>query len=542
MSVNIAETFMATARRYGQRTAIIEAQSGRSISFSQLEERSCRFATFFQQEGVKPGEIVMLMVKPSIDFICLTLALFKIGAPVVLIDPGMGYRNLLRCIDKVEPRYLVGVPAAILFSRVFLKPFATVIRRFCCGPSLGILGRNILVLPETPFGGEQTYAADAADLAAIIFTTGSTGPPKGVRYEHRIFAAQLALVKEAYGIDSRGIDQPAFPLFALFSAAAGACAVIPDMDASRPATVNPLTFVASIRRYKVTYSFGSPAIWNVVSRYCLAAGITLESVKKVLMAGAPVPYELLQRVRAILPEHAEIFTPYGATESLPIVSIESREILDETCQLSRAGAGTCVGRPLAGIDLAIIKISDQPIPRLSEITRLKPGERGEIIVSGAVVTRAYHNNPQATALAKIWEGEKLWHRMGDIGYLDDHGRLWFCGRVAHRVITPQGTMLPIPCEAIINEHPEVSRSALVGIPSSAEPNFAEPVIVLEMHEKTGFDRGQILKEVRLLADRSPLTKDINHFLFHPAFPVDIRHNAKIFREKLAIWAQQQIKP
>jgi olefin beta-lactone synthetase len=542
MSVNIAETFMATARRYGQRTAIIEAKSGRSISFSQLEERASRFASFFQEQGIKPGEIVMLMVKPSIDFICLTLALFKVGAPVVLIDPGMGYRNLLRCIARVEPRYLVGVPAAILFSRIFAKPFATVTRRFCCGSSLGILGRNILRLPDAPSGGEQTYAADADDLAAIIFTTGSTGPPKGVRYEHRIFAAQLVLVKEAYGIDSSGIDQPAFPLFALFSAAAGACAIIPDMDASRPATVNPLTFVASIRRYKVTYSFGSPAIWNVVSRYCQAAGITLESVEKVLMAGAPVPYELLQRVRAILPEQAEIFTPYGATESLPIVSIESREILDETCQLSRAGAGTCVGRPLAGIDLAIIRISDQPISRLSETTRLKPGERGEIIVSGAVVTRGYHNNPQATALAKIWEGEKLWHRMGDIGYLDERGRLWFCGRVAHRVITTRGTMLPIPCEAIFNEHPEVSRSALVGIPSRAEPNFAEPVIVLELHQKTGFDREHILKEVRLLAESSPLTKDIHHFLFHPAFPVDIRHNAKIFREKLAIWAQQQIKP
>jgi acyl-CoA synthetase (AMP-forming)/AMP-acid ligase II len=192
--------------------------------------------------------------------------------------------------------------------------------------------------------------------------------------------------------------------------------------------------------------------------------------------------------------------------------------------------------------LAIIKISDQPISRLSETTRLKPGERGEIIVSGAVVTSGYHNNPQATALAKIWEGEKLWHRMGDIGYLDERGRLWFCGRVAHRVITTRGTMLPIPCEAIFNEHPEVNRSALVGIPSRAEPNFAEPVIVLELHQKTGFDREHILKEVRLLAESSPLTKDIHHFLFHPAFPVDIRHNAKIFREKLAIWAQQQIKP
>ncbi len=539
MTANIAETFATVARQEGERTALIEERSGRSISFADLQRRAEGFAALLTAAGVQPGEIVMLMVKPSINFICLSLALFRIGAPVVLIDPGMGYRNLLRCVARVEPLYLIGIPAAVLFAKIFRRHFRTVRQFFCCGGGCGLFGGDIGArLPGDP-GPGQAYAADPEDLAAIIFTTGSTGPPKGVRYEQRIFAAQLRSVKEYFRIGPEEIDQPAFPLFALFSVAAGACSVIPDMDPSRPAAVDPVTFVDSIRRHRVSYSFGSPAIWNVVSRYCLSAGITLQSVDKVLMAGAPVPYELLQRVRSILPERAEVFTPYGATESLPIVSIESREVLAETWRLSREGAGTCVGRPLPGIRIAIIAITDRPIAELAEAQLLATGERGEIVVSGPVVTRAYQNNPEATALAKIKDGQDFWHRMGDVGYLDQKGRLWFCGRVAHRVVTATGTLLPIPCEAIVNEHPDVFRSALVGI-SGGPGGSKVPVLIVEAEKKRAVNNKRLLAEVRQLAGRSPLTREIEHFLIHPSFPVDIRHNAKIFRERLALWAERKI--
>jgi olefin beta-lactone synthetase len=539
MTANIAETFAAVARQWGKKPAVIEERSGKSITFADLNERAERFAALFTAAGVQPGEVVMLMVRPSIDFICLTLALFKIGAPVVLIDPGMGYRNLLGCVARVAPRYLVGIPAAILFAKIFRRPFRQVRRFFCCGRAGGLFGGDIRRQLPADAGSTRTYAAAPEELAAIIFTTGSTGPPKGVRYEHRVFAAQLRLIKEYYRIGPEDIDQPAFPLFALFSAAAGACSVIPDMDPSRPAAVDPEIFVDSIRRHRVSYSFGSPAIWNVVSRYCLSAGIVLQSVDKVLLAGAPVPYELLQRVRAILPERAEVFTPYGATESLPIVSIESREVLAETWRLSRDGAGTCVGRPLPGIRIAIIPIVERVVAELAETSMLPPGEKGEIIVTGPVVTSGYQNNPEATALAKIRDGNGFWHRMGDVGYLDEQGRLWFCGRLAHRVETVEGILFSIPCEAIVNEHPDVFRSALVGI-TPDQAGRKRPVLVIEVEKKMGVKPRRVLAEVRELAGRHPLTRGIEHFLLHDSFPVDIRHNAKIFREKLAIWAEGKI--
>ncbi len=542
MSINIAETFVGTAKENAERTAVIEARTGRKISFAELNRKADMYATYFARQGLCPGAVTILMVKPSLDFICLTLALFKVGTPIVLIDPGMGYRNLLRCIERVQPKYLVGIPQAILFSRVFSKPFTTVKKRFCCGASLGLLGPDITQELESVEIGFPVYDPSETDLAAIIFTTGSTGPPKGVRYEHSIFSAQLRLIKEYYAIGPRDVDQPAFPLFALFSAALGACSIIPDMDPTKPAQVDPKKFTASILKYRVTYSFGSPAIWNVVSRYCVEQGIILESVGKVLMAGAPVPYKLMKRVQDILPIDAMVFTPYGATESLPIVSIEGGEVISETWEMSQQGKGTCVGRALPGIEIRIIEISDGSLPKLTGNMMVKGGKIGEIIVRGDVVTRAYHNNPEETRLAKIKDGDTFWHRMGDVGYLDQENRLWFCGRRAHRVVTKYKTYFSIPCEAIINEHPDVYRSALVGITDRNKANEIVPVIIVEPKKDHIFNSKLLVEEVRIRAGQSELTRDINHFLIHKNFPVDIRHNAKIFREKLAIWAQKKLFP
>ncbi len=542
MAINIAETFVGAAKEQGERIAVIEARTGTEISFKELNGRANAYADYFSSAGLGPGDITILMVRPSVDFICLTLALFKIGSPIVLIDPGMGYKNLLRCIARVGPKYLVAVPKAVLFSKIFSRPFKTVEKTFCCGNSFGLLGLNILKHNGTGVD-YPVYEPNTTDLAAIIFTTGSTGPPKGVCYEHSIFSAQLRLIKEYYAIGSGDVDQPGFPLFALFSAALGACAVIPDMDPTKPARVNPKKFVASIRKYRVTYSFGSPAIWNVVSRYCLDHGIVLHSLRKVLMAGAPVPCELLQRVQDILPADAETFTPYGATESLPIVSIEGREVVGKTWQQSRKGRGTCVGRPLPGIEIKIIHISDAPCGELTADMLAADGEIGEILVRGDVVTKAYCNNPEETRLAKIPDGATFWHRMGDVGYVDQAQRLWFCGRRAHRVVTEQGTLFSVPCESIINEHPDVYRSALVGVDhGTAGPGKKIPAIIVEPQKGIKKSEKKLLEEVQKRAAESPITCDIKHFLVHKNFPVDIRHNAKIFREKLALWAQKKIYP
>ncbi len=533
---NIAEKLHEVAARQGKEVALVEPHEkvGSRYSFRELADNSKNFAARLSGAGINPGDRVMLMVRPSMEFVCLSFALFELGTVVILIDPGMGYRNLLRCIESVRPAILIGIPKGILFSRIFSAPFRTLRRRICVGPSfLGLLGRSLsgLVAANAP---SPPFVAEKDDPAAIIFTTGSTGPPKGVQYTHGIFHAQLKIIRDYYGIGPGEVDQPAFPLFALFSIALGARAVIPDMDPSRPAQVDPQKFVRTLLDEQVTYSFGSPAIWNVVSRYCLEKKIVLP-VRKILMAGAPVSGELIERVRQIIPEDGEIHTPYGATESLPIASISGREILQECWSLTGEGKGVCVGRSLPEISIAIIPSVDGPIARWQDVELLAEGEIGEIVVKGPVVTRAYDHNREETRLAKIKDGDSFWHRMGDMGYFDDRGRLWFCGRKAHVVLTKEGPMYTICCEGIFNTHPGVLRSALVGI---GKPGVQLPVLLVE--KQAGTDTRTLLPELRKLARKYPLTEGITSFLVHPDFPVDIRHNAKIFREKLAKWAAKKI--
>jgi len=542
MNHNIAETLPQIAGQFPERTGLIcrTGKKYRSWTFREMDRLADWFARKLNDAGVKKGDRTILMVRPSVEFITLTFALFKIGAVIILIDPGMGYKNLLKCVGRVKPDVFIGILKAHIFRKLFPGPFRTVRSSFCVGPSAGFFGPSLSSgqaekeeLSTTPF---PAAVMQSHDPAAILFTTGSTGPPKGVCYEHGIFQAQLQLIKDYYGIGPDDIDQPAFPLFALFSTALGACSVIPEMNPARPAKVDPEKFIRTIRDYNVTYSFGSPAIWNVVSSFCSKQGITLPSIKKILMAGAPVPGNLLKKTLAILPEDAEIHTPYGATESLPIASITGREILAETWRETRKGKGVCVGRVLPSIEIKIIRTTDNPIEFLDESLMLEPYEIGEIIVRGPVVTRAYDNDDRENRLAKIRENDDFWHRMGDLGYFDGQNRLWFCGRKGHRVVTKNGTMYTVCCEAIFNEHPEVFRSALVGV---GRPENQIPVLVVERHDgKTARD---IIPALQQMARENELTTMIEHFLVHPGFPVDIRHNAKIFREKLSVWAAGKLK-
>ena len=541
MDYNIGNVLEQVAQKLKDKTGLTAPCKGgwQAWSFQELSAAANHFAGELNELGIKKGDRVMLMVRPSAEFICLTFSLFQLGAVVILIDPGMGYKNLLRCIGAVKPDILVGIPKAIYFSKIFSKPFVSLRTRICVGRSLLWQGPSLdeidQSVPRSNRAAFPHFKASVDDLAAIIFTTGSTGPPKGVQYTHGIFQAQLELIRDYFGIGEGDIDQPGFPLFGLFSIALGATAVIPDMDPTRPAKVNPEKFVNSILEYGVTYSFGSPAIWNVVSRYCQERGIKLP-VKKILMAGAPVPGTLIQRLQQIMVDDGQIFTPYGATESLPIAAIEGHEVTSDTWQQTRHGRGTCVGRPLPGITIKVIAPCDEPLAKWEKAVELGQGEIGEIVVKGAVVTRAYDSNSYENAHSKIVDGQTFWHRMGDMGYFDDLGRLWFCGRKAHRVFTDCGVLYTIPCEAIFNEHPSVFRSALVGV---GKKGRQRPVLIVELNQKIRNQR-LLAQELTALGRANSLTQEIETFLVHPGFPVDIRHNAKIFREQLALWAGRKV--
>ena len=318
---------------------------------------------------------------------------------------------------------------------------------------------------------------------------------------------------------------------------------MPDMDPTKPAQVDPKKIIRQINDQGVTQAFGSPAMWNRIGRYCEQHQIQLPSLKRVLSAGAPVPVHVIQRMRQTFTNsETDINTPYGATESLPVASICGRDVLEKTSEQTQSGAGTCVGTPFPGVQVRIIQIHNEPIETIEQAVEMAAGEIGEIIVQGPMATREYFQRPEATQLAKIPDGDRFWHRMGDVGYRDAEGKLWFCGRKAHMLETSQGAMFTICCEAIFNQHPRVYRSALVGVGS--KPN-QKPVIIVEPEQgdfpANQADRDRFTQELLELGKANALTESIETILFHHSLPVDIRHNVKIFREKLTPWAEKQVK-
>jgi acyl-CoA synthetase (AMP-forming)/AMP-acid ligase II len=543
-TVNVGLRLTETARENPDGVAVAESAGTprcRQISFRELEEDSCRIAAGLAARGVTPGTRLVLLVRPGIDFVSLVFALFKAGVVTVLVDPGMGRRNLIQCLQEAEPAGFVAISRVQAIRTVLGRRFprathnVTVGRRWFWG---GATLRQLRKHQATDFQAATTHADDPA---AIIFTTGSTGPPKGVLYTHGNFATQVDELQSFYGVEPGERDLSGFPLFALFNAAMGVTAVIPDMDFTRPADADPRKIVQAANDWKVTQAFGSPALWNVVGRYCEERATGIPTLRRVTSAGAPVPPHVVQRMRQAIDPEGDIHTPYGATEALPVASISGSEVLRETAAKSRRGAGTCVGKRFPQIHWKIIRIRDDEIARIEDTEELPPGEIGELLVSGPVVTRRYVTRTEANALHKVCDGDTVWHRMGDVGYLDEQERFWFCGRKAHRLTTEKGPMYTVPCEALFNQHPRVYRSALVGL---GERGRQRPVVIVETWPEhrvvSPEDEKDLISELQEMAARNPLTSAIQVFLVHPSMPVDIRHNAKIFREELAVWAERHL--
>ena len=538
--VNIAAALPAMAAQQPDALAIAwpDGKGGfEERTYRELDEDSGRLAAALTTYGIGRGTRTVLMVPPGRDLFALVFALFKAGAVPVLVDPGMGIKSLKTCLAEAEPDAFIGIPKAHI-ARKILGWAKGATKYVTAGPRLFWGGTTTAKLRKqaTEILPPQDMGAD--EMAAILFTSGSTGIPKGAVYTHGNFLAQVDQLRTAYDIRPGEVDLPTFPLFALFDPALGMSAIIPEMDPTRPAHVDPTKILAAVERYDVTNMFGSPALLHRVGAYGAKHGTQMPTMKRVVSAGAPVPASTIETFTRMLPKGAQVHTPYGATESLPVSTIGSDEILGETGAQAARGKGVCVGRPVPGIEARIIGIDDGAIPRWDDERELAIGEIGEIVVRGPVVTKRYYGRREATNLAKIQdEGETFWHRMGDVGYWDDEGRIWFCGRKAHRVQLANETLFTVPCEGVFNAHEDVYRTALVGV---KRDGVMTPVLCVERHKGRGADLQRLEQELRNMGGSHAVTAGIGTFLFHDDFPVDIRHNAKIFREKLAVWAAEQL--
>ncbi|MCL1119973.1 olefin beta-lactone synthetase [Shewanella seohaensis] len=544
------------------------------LDFISLDKQSDAIAFALNAHGLTRGMKAVLMVTPSLDFFALTFALFKAGIIPVLVDPGMGIKNLKQCFIEAAPDAFIGIPKAHIARRLLgwgkgsvqhlinvdgnPSGLAGMLSRLFTGaPSLASIllltaKSSTAKLPEQAEYPMELLRHD--EMAAILFTSGSTGTPKGVVYSHGMFEAQIQALKQDYGIAHGERDLATFPLFSLFGPALGMASIVPEMDASKPITANPEFLFAAIEKYQCSNIFVNPALLERLGR----AGEQTESkkqhklssVKRVISAGAPATIASIARFSKMLSDGVPVLNSYGATESLPISMIASDELFTTT-QTTDNGGGICVGRAIDGVSIEIIAINEDDIPEWDDGLRLNTGEIGEIVVTGPMVSQSYYRREKATTAAKIWDREQqtFRHRMGDLGYLDDSGRLWMCGRKAHRVDATQGgrcikRYYSIPSERIFNTHRNVKRSALVGIKVKGQGGVSEiePLICIELDQSLVCNKSaQLYQELMAIAEQYSQTQGIRRFLIHPDFPVDVRHNAKIFREKLAVWAQSQTK-
>jgi acyl-CoA synthetase (AMP-forming)/AMP-acid ligase II len=500
-------------------------------TYLELDRESDAIASGFEALGIGLGTKTILMVRPGFELVSIVFALFKLGAVPVIVDPGMGIARMLHCYRSAGAEAFIGIPVAHLIRLARPRAFASVKACVTVGNRRGWGGLSLDELMRPSKEPRPLAPTRAEDLLVINFTTGSTGPAKGVEYTHAMAGAMAGVIASLFAATAGHVSLATLPLFALFDVLLGGTSVLAPMDPTRPAEADAALLFDAISDHRVTTMFASPALLDTLARYGASSSRALPTLRTVLSGGAPVSIDVVASFSKLLAAEARLFTTYGATEALPIASIEAREVLAATQEGTREGRGSCVGRPPSGLEIRILTRTEDALAS-NDASELPRGEVGEIAIAGPNVSASYHRAPEANAHAKVRDGDRLWHRTGDLGLVDEHGRLWIAGRKTQVVRTPTRTLFSVQCEGVLDAHPEVARSALVGVGPSTDQ---KPVACIELRAPTNREgERRIAAELRALAETNGVP--VTTFLFHPGFPVDIRHNAKIAREELAVWA------
>ena len=523
------------ALRFPARSYTTARPAWDALTYAELDQWSDELAYGFADYGLTAGEKTLVLVKPSLEFYAMLFGLLKVGAVPVLLDPGMGPKRLFRCIEQTKPTTMVALSVVQLIASIFRAPFRSVKRKVTVGPKLFWGGRTLQQCRMSRSDAFPIASLEPQDKMAIVFTSGSTGTPKGVVWSQELFGAQVSSVQDMLEMRPGITEVQCFAAFAIQDICWGQTCVIPKMNLAKPATAKPADIVAAIQHHKADYAFASPIVWIHTGPYCQEKGVRLPSLSKAVTTGAPIPVYVHEQYREILAPGTQFWTPYGATEAIPVSHIATDEILSDTHERTKMGAGTCVGWPAKGADVRIIRITDDAIATWSDDLELPSGEIGEIVVRGTQVSLAYYERPEANAAAKISSDQGIMHRMGDLGYLDSEGRIWFCGRKAHRLETAHGMVPAVPVEGLFNDHPRVFRTALVGVGMRGQEI---PLLCVEPAKRGDWSE----TDSEALLKRAAGTRwegVVRGVLVRDRFPTDARHNSKIRREDLKQWAQER---
>jgi len=551
LPLNLADEFARIAASRPSATAVVvskDTSNGReyrTLNFARTVQMTDLYARGLRESGIERGQKVLILMQPMLDLVPVFLALWKIGAVPVAVDAGAPKEEKFKAIVETAPEAFVGIPKAhllrVLYRPVFRSVRHAVVAAHRWSPGGPHLGSFLRTRHAGPVLSAPTRASDPL---MISYTLGSTGPAKGVVYTVGNGAAVVEVMREALGIRPEDVCLACHPAFAIYFLGAGATVVLPDLDVRFPAKADPAGVLDVIRAQKPRIAFMQlPIIGNLV-RYCSGRREKIPHLETILTTGASVSPAFVTALHAVLENPAaDLAVTYGAVEALSLCYATGRDILAAAAEAGEKG--TFVGRPARGIRVGIIPISKEAIESWRPEMLRAPGEIGEICVSGPVVTPAYNKRPETTRKAKIPDGDMFWHRMGDAGYLDQNGQLWFCGRTTDRVETGHGTLFSELVEPAFNVHPQVRRSALVGVPQAGTAAKLPVILVEPLHteaQMSSEEDSALRRELLQVTANNLMAGAIQEiFLYRGEFPMDVRHNAKIRRDLLVEYAGQCVR-
>ncbi|MXG92091.1 alpha/beta fold hydrolase [Nocardioides flavescens] len=499
-----------------------------SVSWGALARRVAELAAGFAAAGVRRGDRVGLLVEPSSDLVSVVYALWRAGAVVVVVDKGLGLAGMRRALRGSRLQHVVAGGPGLAAARAMGLPGTLVSVR-----PVSPLTRRALRVAHDLDGlaalGRRSPAPAAPgpeDDCAVLFTSGATGPAKGVVYRHRHFAAQVALVRRTYDLGPDDRFVAAFAPFALLGPALGLASAVPDVDVTAPDRLTAPLLADAVASVDARVVFASPAALRrvVATRDELtdAQRASLGSVRLLMSAGAPVPVALLRALRDVLPA-ASLHTPYGMTEALPVTDVSLEQI-----EAAGEGDGVCVGRPVDGVEVALAPLDGSGEPATG------PGTTGEILVRGDHVRDRYDARWLTQRAASRPEG---WHRTGDVGHLDDAGRLWVEGRRGHVVTTADGVVTPVGVEQRVESLDEVGSAAAVGVGPAGTQVLAVVVVLAGATATKPSPRGPLGLRVAgpdlTSAVRRVAGASVAAVLTADRLPLDVRHASKVDRTEVA---------
>lgn len=560
---NLADIVLRVSRADPERIAVIEPDGWAGYgtrrykrhTYAELSADAESVAVGLREMGIAELTRIVCMSPPSYETCVMGVALTRVGAFSIWIDPSVGYRNVAERLRRVKPEAFLGNALAHVGRTTFGWGPRGLRRLVLTGSPLMPGGHTVTGFPPYPGARSirslrrhapaepQPPGVGPADPCAVLYTTGSTGPAKPSLYLHRNFCQVFRNAHHSWRWDQDNevpVDMAVFPAFLFIPISAGGTMVVPPIDFARqgPADVNSAALIQVINDCSVGSFFAAPILIENLASEALARNLTMPSLKRVIGAGAPIFGPVESMLSAVMAPDGELAANYGATEAMPSTEMGSREHLQGLSAMTEQGAGVCVGYALPGVELAIIDIVDGPIASIEKTSKLPIGHVGEILVRGEHVSPEYFLDPESTRKNKVPDPQGNWQRFGDAGYLDAHGRLWVCGRVSQRVKTEHGDVFPLQVEPLFDTHPKVRRSGLVGVPA---PTGELPVLCVEVEPGVGKDELPGLhRELVALAAGSDKAAGIHAILFKPRLPVDPRHNSKIERPRLARWAARQL--